>query len=62
MTGGYVRIKRDGKYQSIEIEHLTDSEREEFFKDRDKEEILRWLNMLCLGVKNIEEEYFVRDS
>jgi len=26
MTGAYVRIKRDGKWQSIEIEELTEDE------------------------------------
>ena len=47
MTGAYVRVQRGGKYQNVEIEYLTDGEREELFKGADKEELLRWLNFMC---------------
>ena len=30
MTGIYVRVKRDGKFENIEFELLTDKEMEEF--------------------------------
>ena len=47
MTGAYVRIKREGTWQNVEIEYLTDAERRELFKDADSEEVLRWLNFMC---------------
>ena len=47
MTGAYVRIKRKGKWQNVEIEYLSDKEREELFKEVDREELLRWLNFMC---------------
>ena len=47
MTGAYLRVKRKGKWQNVEIEYMTDSEREELFKEADREELLRWLNFMC---------------
>ena len=53
-TGAYVRIERDGpgiKWKNIVIEELTDAERKTFFKGRDSEEMIRWINMLCNKVE-----------
>ena len=47
MTGAYVRVKRAGKWENVEIEYLTDKEREELFKDAPAEEVLKWLNFMC---------------
>lgn len=47
MTGAYLRIQREGKWQNVEIEYLTDGERLELFKEADREELLRWLNFMC---------------
>ena len=47
MTGAYLRVKRKGKWQNVEIEYLSDKEREELFKEADREELLRWLNFMC---------------
>ena len=47
MTGAYLRVKRDGKWQNVEIEYLSDAEREELFKEADREELLKWLNFMC---------------
>ena len=47
MIGAYLRVKREGKWQNIEIEYLTDGEREELFKDDSPENILKWLNFMC---------------
>lgn len=47
MTGAYVRIKREGTWQNVEIEYLTDTEREELFKEASNEEVLKWLNFMC---------------
>ena len=32
MTGAYLRVKRE-KWENIEVEHLTDEERQEILKD-----------------------------
>ena len=47
MTGAYLRIMREGIWQNVEIEYLTDGERLELFKEAPPEEILRWLNFMC---------------
>lgn len=52
MTGAYFRVKRNGKFEIIEIEHLTDEERSNLMKDRDPEFVLSCLNLTC---KKIQE-------
>lgn len=47
MTAAYLRAKRDGKWQPLEVEYLTDEERLALFKDRSPEELIRWMNLLC---------------
>ena len=47
MTGAYLRVRRGNKWQNIEIEYLTDGEREKLFKDAPAEEVLKWLNFMC---------------
>ena len=47
MTGAYLRVKRGNKWQNVEIEYLTDEEREELFKEAPTEEVLKWLNFMC---------------
>jgi hypothetical protein len=42
MTGAFVRVKRDGRYQSVEVDQLTDAELVELFKDKDSAELSRW--------------------
>ena len=53
MTGAYLRVKRKGKWQNVEIEYLTDSERGELFKDDSPENILKWLNFMCNQYKGL---------
>jgi hypothetical protein len=47
MTGAYLRVQREGVWQNVEIEYLTDEERAELFKESDSEEVLKWLNFMC---------------
>jgi len=37
MTGLYVRVKREGKWQPIEIDQLADAELSEFFQGQEKD-------------------------
>lgn len=55
MTGAYLRVERDGKWENIEVEHLTDEEREEIFTHREPEELVRWLNLVCKELKVIDD-------
>ena len=48
MTGAYLRVQRDGKWRTLEVEHLTNKEREERFTD--PREAVNWINMLCIQV------------
>jgi len=45
MTGGYLRVKREGKWENIEVEHLTNEERESILKDDDR--LMSWLHLTC---------------
>ncbi len=45
MTGAYLRVKRGGKFENVEVEHLTDEERElRFSGDTD---LSSWFNLVC---------------
>ena len=52
MTGAYIRIKRDSKWQNIEVEHLTDDERKEALKEETN--LMPWLNMVCGKLREVE--------
>lgn len=54
MTGAYLRVKRNDEWQNIEVEYLTDSERKELFENRSVEELMRWLNLTCHQLVEIE--------
>jgi len=55
MTGAYLRVKNnEGKFVSVEVEHLTDDERLKIFKDRPPEELIRWMNLLCHTLSTAE--------
>jgi hypothetical protein len=58
MTGAYIRIERDGKWQAVEVEHLTLAERREAFKNKSHNELVNWLDMLCAKVRECEEIIF----
>ncbi len=55
MTGAFLRVKRNGKMENVEVEYLSPEERLELFKDRDVEEILRWLDLTCSFLCEFEE-------
>lgn len=50
MTGAYLRIKRDGKWQTIEVEYLTPEELREAMDGRSAEELIRWIELLSAAV------------
>ena len=53
MTGAYLRVQRNGKWQSIEVEHLTDQEREIVLKDDAR--LMKWLHVVCNKLAETEE-------
>ena len=52
MTGAYLRVKRDGKWENIEVEHLTDKERELVLPINDR--LINWLHLVCNSLAQIE--------
>lgn len=60
MTGAYLRVKRNGSYEPIEVEHLTDDERFLLLGHREPAEIMRWLDLVCNKLAQVEREHFVR--
>ena len=49
MTGAYVRIKREGKWDNIEIEYLTDEELEKFLTEKDSK---KWAIFLAKFIRD----------
>ena len=56
MTGAYLRVERDGKWETIEVEHLTHKEREEIFKQKSSEEILKWFHLVCESLSRVDND------
>lgn len=54
MTGAYLRARRNGKFENIEVEHLTNEELREKFLSRTPEELVNWMQMLCEHLRQIE--------
>lgn len=50
MTGAYVRIERDGKWQAVELDELTDVELEIFF--RGEPECWKWAKFLAAWIRD----------
>lgn len=46
MTEVYLRVKRNGKYENVEIEYLTDEEIDEVFGKAENEELRIWIKFL----------------
>jgi len=55
MTGAYLRVERNGVWESVEVEHLTDKEREIALLGRGDINLLPWLNLVCLSLKKAEQ-------
>ena len=45
MTGAFLRVKRNGKYDNVEVEFLTDEEREKILSKDDR--LMNWLHLVC---------------
>jgi hypothetical protein len=56
MTGAYLLAVRDGKRQPVEVEHLTDAERES--KLANDPNLMAWVHMLCKEL--VEAERLIR--
>ena len=54
MTGAYVRVERDGKWESLEVEYLTNDERTERFADSNVDEVVMWLDCVCKSLVEAE--------
>lgn len=54
MTGAYLRALRNGKWDNIEVEHLTEEELKDKFLQRTPEELVNWMSMLCAKIRQIE--------
>ena len=54
MTGAYLRVQRNGEWLNVEVEHLTKEERVDLFQGRDVPELLRWLDLTCEKLAELE--------
>ena len=51
MTGAYVRIQRDDKWQVVEIDQLTDDELDKWFQDR-PDDAEKWAKFLAKWIRH----------
>ncbi len=57
MTSMYVRIRRDDKWQAIEVDQLTDEELDRFFVDLEAATLARWAKALAGWIRdNVGED------
>lgn len=54
MTGIYMRINRNGRWQNFEVEYLTAEERAEHLGNRNSAELVRWIDSLCRALVKAE--------
>ena len=52
MTGAYLRVQRKDKWENIEVEHLTNQERELYLYG-DKR-LMQWLHLVCNKLHEIQ--------
>jgi len=52
MTGAYLRVKRNDKWENIEVEYLTNEERESILKDDDR--LMQWLHLVCNKLTSVD--------
>ena len=52
MTGAYLRVERDGVWQNIEVEYLTEDERESLLHHDDR--LMEWLDVVCRTLVDAE--------
>ena len=55
MTGAFLRVKRKGKWENIEVEHLTEDELDKIIGSRSKAEIMDWLKFTCKSLRAVQE-------
>jgi hypothetical protein len=56
MTGAFVRIERDGRWQDVEIDQLTDPELERFLAAQDAHQLRRWPRLLARWIRDRVQE------
>lgn len=62
MTGMYLRVKRENKYENVEIEYLTPNELDELFKDKDSTELIKWISALASIIQDIAETIYKEEN
>lgn len=62
MTGAFLRIKRDGAWQNIEVERMTKYERRDHFLKLPPEEAMKWMDMLCEEILSLEVDLGTLDD
>jgi len=55
-TTAYLRVRRGGDWQNIEVEYLTRKERHAILSGRDSENLVRWIDILCETLCKLESE------
>lgn len=57
MIGIYFRVERNGRFESVELENLTEKERNNALKDFGKDALLKTIGLLCKNAVILENAY-----
>ncbi len=52
MTGFFVRVCRDGKWQALDIAEMTDAELDEFFATVERMRAIAWAKSLAKWIRD----------
>ena len=61
MTGHFIRVRRDGQWRNVEIEHLTGDEMTRYLDGVSEETAKNWVQSLAHWIReNVQDEVAVR--
>lgn len=56
MSNLFIRLKRNGEWQAVDVMEATADERHEHFKTLAPPALVRWVNALCDRLAQVERE------
>jgi hypothetical protein len=60
LTGAYLRVKRDGEYEPIDISDMTEDEIRFSMTGREPENLIGWIVMLSKSIRELGDHFDIR--
>ena len=62
ITGAFLKVERDGKWENVEVENLTEEELNDIIGVRSNEEIMNWMHLMCSALRLADAAFAKRDK